>query len=39
MIRELEYFELECLEDGSFQEPDKWPRCVASNLFEYIFNK
>ena len=23
---------MECLEDGSFQEPEEWPRCVASKI-------
>ena len=36
--RELQGFELDCLEDGSFDEPDAWFKCVSSKLFFYIFN-
>ena len=28
--RELQGFELDCLEDGSFDEPDAWFKCVSS---------
>ena len=28
--RQLPGFELECLEDGSFDEPDLWFNCVSS---------
>ena len=35
--RELEFYEIECKPDGSFKEPEEWPRCVAS--MTVIFEK
>ena len=26
-------YEIECLTDGSYAEPDIWPRCLSSNIF------
>ncbi len=28
-------YEIVCQEDGSFKQPDVWPRCLASKLVSY----
>ena len=30
--KEATIYEIVCQEDGSFKQPDEWPRCVASKL-------
>ena len=32
--QELEAYDVLCLEDGTFQEPKEWPRCLASKTFD-----
>ena len=39
--KEATIYEIVCQEDGSFKQPDEWPRCVASKLVikdDFFFN-